>query len=66
MQIKVTYNKTTGEIVLEKDTKLIEVEVNNNSTEDTAESLYFEIAVDTSTYEADNMSSPEESFEEIE
>ena len=66
MQIKVTYNKTTGEITLEKDTKLIEVEVNSNATEDTDESLSFEIAVDTTAYEADNMVSPEESFEEIE
>ena len=65
MQIKVTYNKTTGEITLEKDTKLIEVEVNSNATEDTDESLSFEIAVDTTAYEVDNMVSPEESFEEI-
>ena len=66
MQIKVTYDKTTGEITLEKDTKLIEIEVNSNATEDTDETLSFEIAVDTTAYEMDNMVSPEESFEEIE
>lgn len=66
MQIKVTYNKTTGEITLEKDTKLIKVEVNSNATEDTDQSLSFEIAVDTTAYEVANMVSPEESFEEIE
>ena len=66
MQIKVTYNKTTGEIILEKDTKLIEIEVNSNAIEDTDESLSFEIAVDTTAYEIVNMVSPEESFEEIE
>ena len=54
MQIKVTYNKTTGEITLEKDTKLIEIEVNSNAIEDTDESLSFEIAVNTSTYESVN------------
>ena len=66
MQIKVTYNKTTGEITLEKDTKLIEMEVNSNATEDTDETLSFEIAGDTTAYEMDNMVSFEESFEEIE
>lgn len=66
MQIQVTYNKTTGEITLEKDTKLIEVKVNSNATEDTDESLSFEIAVDTTAYEMDNIVSFEESFEEIE
>ena len=66
MQIKVTYNKTTGEIALEKDTKLIEIEINSNATKDTDESLFFEIAVDTTAYEIVNMVSPEESFEEIE
>lgn len=65
MQIKVTYNKSTGVISLEKDVKLIEIELNQNAIEDTADSLYFEIAVDTTAYEVDNSYNPEESIEEI-
>jgi hypothetical protein len=66
MQIRVTYNKTDGTISIENDTKLVTVEVNNNATEDTADSLFFELAVDTTAYEIDSIMFPEELTEEIE
>ena len=66
MQIRVTYNKTDGTISIENDTKLVTVEVNDNATVDTADSLFFELAVDTTAYEMDNTIFPEEFTEEIE
>jgi polyisoprenoid-binding protein YceI len=59
MQIKVTYDKATGDITLSNDTKLITLELNTNATVDTSDSLYFEIAVDTTEYEVDQMDLPE-------
>ena len=64
MQIRVTYNKTDGTISIENDTKLVTVEVNNNATEDTADSLFFELAVDTTEYEVDQMDLPEDIIDE--
>lgn len=60
MQIKVTYDKATGDITLSNDTKLITLELNTNATVDTSDSLYFEIAVDTTEYEIDQMDLPED------
>ena len=54
MQIKVTYDKVSGGISVENDLKDVTVEVADNATVDTSESLYFEIAVNTSTYESVN------------
>lgn len=65
MQIKVTYNKSTGDITLEHDTKLITLELNENATEDNANTLSFEVAVDTSAYEEAQMEAFGETFEEI-
>lgn len=51
MLIKVTYNKTSGDIQLTADNQEITVEVNSNEISDTVDTLYFEIAVDTTAYE---------------
>ncbi len=64
MQIKVTYDKATGDITLSNDTKLITLELNTNATVDTSDSLYFEIAVDTTEYEVDQMDLPEDIIDE--
>lgn len=54
MLIKVTYDKVSGSLSVENDLKDVTVEVADNATVDTSGSLYFEIAVDTSTYEEVN------------
>lgn len=54
MLIKVTYDKVSGSLSVENDLKDVTVEVADNATVDTSGSLYFEIAVDTSTYESVN------------
>lgn len=64
MQIKVTYDKATGDITLSNDTKLITLELNTNATVDTSDSLYFEIAVDTTEYEVDQIDLPEDIIDE--
>lgn len=53
MLINVTYNKQTGEIIVCNDVKNIIVELGYSSIEDNTDQLYFEIAVDTSSYEMD-------------
>ena len=66
MQIKVTYNKTTGTITISNDIEdIVPMELNTNSIEDTATEVSFEIAVDTSAYEMSQSESipPEEIIE---
>ena len=53
MIIKVTYNKETGDIELINDIKAILI--TKNEVIDTSNQLSFEIAVDTTQYERDNM-----------
>ena len=53
MIIKVTYNKETGDIELKNDIK--SVLIAKNEVVDTLNQLSFEIAVDTTQYERDNM-----------
>jgi len=53
MIIKVTYNKETGDIELINDIKSILI--TKNEVIDTSNQLSFEIAVDTTQYERDNM-----------
>ena len=53
MIIKVTYNKETGDIELINDIK--SVLITKNEVIDTSNQLSFEIAVDTTQYERDNM-----------
>lgn len=54
MLIKVTYDKVSGSLSVENDISDVTVEIADNATVDTSGSLYFEIAVDTSTYEEVN------------
>ena len=49
MIITVTYNKNTGQLIVDGDVHSIEV--NSNTLTDTSEELTFEIAVDTTEYE---------------
>ena len=53
MIIKVTYNKETGDIELINDIK--SVLITKNEVIDISNQLSFEIAVDTTQYERDNM-----------
>ena len=53
MIIKVTYNKETGDIELKNDIKSILI--TKNEVVDISNQLSFEIAVDTTQYERDNM-----------
>jgi len=53
MIIKVTYNKETGNLEIDNDIKSILVE--KNAIVDTQAELSFEIAVETTQYERDNM-----------
>jgi len=53
MIIKVTYNKETGDIELINDIKSILI--TKNEVVDSSNQLSFEIAVDTTQYERDNM-----------
>ena len=66
MLIKVTYDKVSGSLSVENDISDVTVEIGDNATVDTSGSLYFEIAVDTTAYEIDNITFPEEFTEEIE
>lgn len=52
MIIKVTYNKNTNELNILGD--IDSISLNNNSVEDTADNLNFEIAIDTTSYEEIN------------
>lgn len=55
MIIKVTYNKNTGAISITNDMEdVAPLEVNTNATLDTVDSLYFEISLDTTSYEHAN------------
>lgn len=54
MLIKVTYDKVSGSLSVENDVGNVDVDINDNATVDTSGSLYFEISVDTSTYESVN------------
>jgi len=51
MLINVTYNKQNGEIIVCNDVKNIIVELGQSSIADNNDTLYFEIAIDTSFYE---------------
>jgi len=52
MQIKVTYDKVSGSLSVESDIEdVVPLEIASNATVDTSGSLYFEIAVDTTSYE---------------
>ena len=52
MLIRVTYNKSTGDITLVND--ITEVELTKNDIQDSSDELSFEIGVDTSYYEEIN------------
>ena len=55
MIIKVTYNKSTGAISITNDMEdVAPLEVNTNATLDTVDSLYFEVSLDTTSYEQAN------------
>lgn len=52
MLIKVTYNKVTGEITLDKDVlSVLTFELNQNSVLDNTEQLFFEISLSTTEFE---------------
>lgn len=52
MLIKVTYNKVTGEITLDKDVlSVLTFELNQNSVLDNTEQLSFEISLSTTEFE---------------
>jgi hypothetical protein len=53
MIIKVTYDKETGNLEIDNDIKSILIE--KNAIVDTQAELSFEISVDTTQYERDNM-----------
>lgn len=55
MILSVTYDKTSGEITVSSDVSGITVEVNDNATQDESDMLSFEVAIDTSIYEASEM-----------
>jgi len=55
MILSVTYDKTSGEITVFSDVKGITAEVNDNATQDDSSELVFEVAIDTSIYEASEM-----------
>lgn len=55
MILSVTYDKTSGEITVSSDVSGITVEVNDNATQDDSSELSFEVALDTSIYEASEM-----------
>lgn len=54
MILTVNYNKSDGGITVSSDISSITVSVNDNATSDTASSLSFEVAIDTSSYEQIN------------
>lgn len=55
MILSVTYNKTSGEITVSSDVKGIAADVNDNATQDDSSELVFEVAINTSIYEASEM-----------
>lgn len=55
MILSVTYDKTSGEITVSSDVKGITADVNDNATQDDSSELVFEVAIDTSIYEASEM-----------
>jgi len=63
MIINVTYNKLTGELAVNGDIDLIEL--NANTIEDTSDLLSFEIAVNTAQYETANLETDQEIIEEV-
>ena len=63
MIINVTYNKLTGELAVNGDIDLIEL--NTNTIEDTSDLLSFEIAVSTAQYETANLETDQEIIEEV-
>lgn len=63
MIIKVTYNKSTNEIVIDSDTMI--TELNNNSVVDNSEQVSFEIAVNTAQYEREQNNFEEDLIEDI-
>ena len=54
MILTVTYDKTSGDIILSSDISSITVSLNDNATIDTDDDLSFEVAIDTSSYEQIN------------
>lgn len=52
MTLSVTYDKTSGDITVSSDVKVITVEVNDNATQDNSSELVFEVSVNTTAYEA--------------
>jgi len=52
MTLSVTYDKTSGDITVSSDVKAITVEVNDNATQDDSSELVFEVAINTTAYEA--------------
>jgi len=67
MIITVTYNKDTNQITVASDIEdIAPIELNTNSIIDTALQVQFEIAVNTSTYEAVNNPSETEFLDPIE
>lgn len=52
MILTVNYDKSTGDITVGSDVKGISVEVNSNAIQDNSSTLFFEVAIDTSVYEA--------------
>ena len=63
MIINITYNKLTGELAVNGDIDLIEL--NANTIEDTSDLLSFEIAVNTAQYETANLETDQEIIEEV-
>ena len=63
MIIKVTYSKSTNEIVIDSDTMI--TELNNNSVVDNSEQVSFEIAVNTAQYEREQNNFEEDLIEDI-
>jgi len=63
MIVKVTYNKSTNEIVIDSDTMI--TELNNNSVVDNSEQVSFEIAVNTAQYEREQNNFEEDLIEDI-
>jgi len=63
MIIKVTYNKSTNEIIIDSDTMI--AELNNNSVVDNSEQVSFEIAVNTAQYEREQNNFEEDLIEDI-
>ena len=52
MILTVNYNKTTGDITVSSDISSITAEVNDNATQDDSSELVFEVAINTTAYEA--------------